>query len=203
MGDAYVGSGGRPAAPSCAVPEACVSYRPTDAYLPGAYDDLTRIAAALLRQERAAHALAPADLVHDTYLRLVAHRTHWRDRTHFVSFAVTAMRRVLVEGARAAGAQKRGGGAPPLGLDEVAPEDLVAQDAVAGGEDAAAALAEALERLGRAALRPLRVVECRYFAGLSLEETAASLGVSATTVKGDWRLARGWLSGEVRRALAA
>ena len=163
--------------------------------LPIIYADLHRIAQERLYRERAGHTLSATDLVHEAYLRLVDQtRAAWRDRAHFFAAASVVMRRLLVDWARARLSAKRGGGEPLVSLD--------ADDAPDPGTpvrpDEILALDEALDRLASRNERQARVVECRYFAGLTIDETAEALGVSPTTVKDDWRLARAWLYREVR-----
>ncbi|HYE95660.1 MAG TPA: ECF-type sigma factor [Rubricoccaceae bacterium] len=162
------------------------------------YEELRALAQAARRRERDGHTLATTDLVHEAYLRLTTGTAvAWQDRSHFFAVAAQAMRRVLVDWARARHAQKRGNGVVPLSLDALAeagagfPADARAEEVLA--------LDEALEHLGALSERQARVVECRYFAGLTIEETAAALGVSPATVKADWALARAWL----HRALSA
>ena len=166
-----------------------------DALLGAIYGELRRIAHGALGGERAAHTLTTTELVHEAYLRLVdVTRVSWQDRAHFFAVAARVMRRVLVDWARARRAGKRGGGEVPLSLDDVA-----GGVADAGRADELVALDEALDRLAARSERQARVVECRYFAGLTIEETAEALGVSPTTVKQDWVLARTWLFRELRR----
>ena len=156
--------------------------------LPIVYVELRRQAARLLRRERRDHTLQPTALVHETYLRLIEQRAaDWKNRAQFFAVAATAMRRILVDHARRHGARKRGGSWDRISFDET-------RRAWPGPPDVEIlALEEALEEL--AALDPakVRLVELRFFAGLSLEETAAVLGVSESTVTRDWRLARAWL----------
>ena len=162
-----------------------------DRLLPLVYAELRRIATERLRRERGDHTLAPTDLVHEAFLRLAdATQVGWADRAHFFAVAAGVMRRLLVDWARARRADKRGGGAPHVSLDATG-----AASAVGGVDRAEALLAldEALADLARRSERQARVVECRYFAGLTIEETAEALGVSPTTVRVDWRLARAWL----------
>ena len=161
-----------------------------DRLLPLVYAELQRLAHARLQHERDGHTLATVDLVHEAYLRLVdVTRVDWRDRSHFFAVAATVMRRLLVDWARARAADKRGGGQAALPLDALAADGVAA----APRPEVLVALDEALGRLALRSERQARVVECRYFAGLSIEETAAVVGVSPTTVKDDWRLARAWL----------
>ena len=162
--------------------------------LPLVYGELRRIASNQLRHERPDHTLAPTALVHELYFRLVDQsRTSWQNRAHFFGLAAQLMRRILVDHARAQQAEKRGGSITRISLDE-----MLAEDAEPSGEDAGAAadvlaIDDALERL--AALDPdqARIVELRFFGGLTVEETASVLKRSPRTVKREWRLARAWL----------
>ena len=162
-----------------------------DRLVPLVYDELRRIARHELRRERVDHTLTTTALVHEAYLTLVDQaRAEPGDRARFFAVAATAMRRVLIQYARSRQALKRGGGQRPLSLDEAA---VVAED---GGEHLLA-LDEALTRLGALDERQARVVECRYFGGLTEEETAAALGITARTVRRDWVKAKGWLYREL------
>lgn len=163
-----------------------------DALLPAVYDDLHAQAARALRREAPGHTLATTDLVHEAYLRLVdQRRARWENRAQFLGVAAECMRRVLVDHARARLTAKRGGGARAVTLtDAAAPED---------GPVDVLALDDALRRLAALDAQQARVVELRYFGGLNVDETAAALGVSPSTVKRDWAVARLWL----RRELAA
>jgi RNA polymerase sigma factor (TIGR02999 family) len=159
--------------------------------MPLVYDRLRGLARRQLSRERNGHTLSPTALVHEAYLRLAGHhRIHWQDRGHFLALAATTMRRVLVSHARGRLAEKRGGGRAAASLEEVREppveqaEELVALD-------------DALEALAAFDPRQARVVELRYFGGLTVEETAAALGVSLATVKLDWSLARAWLRREL------
>ena len=162
-----------------------------DRLLPLVYDELRRIAARHLRRERAGHSLQPTGLVHEAYLRLVgAPGPEWQDRAHFFGVSARLMRQILVDHARARGAAKRGGAARRVTLtDHVEPAverdlDLLALD-------------EALRRLEEMDPVQGRVVELRYFTGLSIEETAEVLGKSPATVNREWRMARAWLRREL------
>jgi RNA polymerase sigma factor (TIGR02999 family) len=149
--------------------------------------ELRRLARAYMARERRGHTLQTTALVNEAFVRLVDARTvRWQDRAHFVGIAARLMRRVLVDHARSRGYQKRGGGAVRVTLTE----DLavVAKPAVD-----LIALDRALERLAADDRRKARVVELRFFGGLSVEETAEVLHVSSDTVKRDWRLAKLWL----------
>jgi RNA polymerase sigma factor (TIGR02999 family) len=155
--------------------------------IPLVHDELRRIAHASLARERPDHTLQTTALVNEAYLRLVnASRVRWQDRAQFFAAASGSMRRILVDYARRYRADKRGGGAVQLPFDE---GDLVVEERA----DMLIALDEALDRLAALDARLSRVVECRYFAGLSDDETAEVLGVTPRTVRRDWVKARGWL----------
>ena len=145
-----------------------------------------------MADERAGHSFQATALVNEAYLRLVdANDVAWHDRAHFLAVAARVMRRILVDHARTRGAQKRGGGAARVTFDEALAvaneprEDFVALD-------------DALEALAAFDMRKSRVIELRFFGGLSVEETATVLKVSPATVMGDWRLAKAWLQREMR-----
>jgi len=171
-----------------------------DALLPAVYAELRRQARRALDREPSGHTLQPTALVHEAYLRLAGQRrARWESRTQFYAVAAEVMRRVLVDHARSRLAAKRGGGAHYVTLSDA--EDVGAGapgSAPEGGVDVLA-LDEALGRL--AALDPAkaRLVELRYFAGLSIPETAAALGVSPATVGREWAVARLWLRRELER----
>lgn len=142
--------------------------------------------------ERAGHSLQATALVNEAFVRLVNGKAvEWNDRAHFLAVSARLMRRILVDHARARQYQKRGGGATRVAFDEA----LVVSSEL-GSEFVA--LDDALEALGRFDERKSRVVEMRFFGGLSVEETAAVLNVSPSTVMGDWRLAKAWLKREMR-----
>src|ERR1041385_4664405 len=166
---------------------------PADDLAPLVYDELRRLAAAYMRRERPGQTLQPTALVHEAYLRLATARTPWHDKRHFVGIAARAMRQILVERARARGAQKRW-----AGLDRVTLTDALAVAA----PDAAMlpALDEALTRLETIDPEQARLVELRYFAGLSIEEAADALSMSPATLKRRWALARAWLFREMSGA---
>jgi len=159
--------------------------------LPLVYDDLRVLARAQLRGERAGHTLSATALVHEAYMRLDA-REHLTpgDRRHFFAIAAQAMRRVLIDYARTRNRRKRGGGEVPIDIDEGA---LISDEAA----EELLCLDEALDRLARANPRAAQVVEQRFFAGLTLDETAEVLGVSSKTVQRDWISARAWLWKEI------
>lgn len=156
------------------------------------YEELRELAHRQLGHERGNHTLQTTDLVHEAYLRLIDDTlVDQRGRAYFFAAAGQAMRRILVEHARRRSASKRGSNAEHLDLDEV-------QIAVDSFADELLALDRALERLAALNVRHARVVECRFFAGMSVEETAAALAISERTVKYDWAFARAWLYEELR-----
>lgn len=163
--------------------------------LPLVYDELKRLAGRMMARERRDHTLQTTGLVHEAYLRLVDQsRVDWRGATHFRAVAAQAMRRILIDHARARQSEKRGGAWQRVTLAHtIAPGDQA-------GFDAAdlIALNAALEKLQTLDPRQARVVELRFFGGLSVEETADELGVSRRTVEGDWTHARVWLRRELR-----
>jgi len=157
------------------------------------YDELHRMARLQRRSWSGDHTLDTTALVHEAYLKLVHHRqASWSDRAHFVAVASRAMRHVLVNYAERRRAAKRGGGAAPVGLEEVD------NPVPAGSAEEILALHEALDRLAALNRRQEQVVEARFFGGLSIEETAAALGISPATVKRDWQLASAWLQREMK-----
>ena len=161
-----------------------------DALTPLVYDELRRVAAIYMRRERPGQTLQATALVHEAYLRLAGAGTPWHDERHFVGIAARAMRQILVEHARARGAVKRW-----AGLNRTTLSDALA---VAAEPDAMLpALDEALQRLEQVDGELARIVDLRYFAGLSIEETAEALGVSPATMKRRWALARAWLFREL------
>lgn len=159
--------------------------------LPRVYEELRRIARARLRHERAEHTLAPTEVVHEAFMGLMPlERVEWKNRLHFFAIASRAMRNVLVDHAVRRMTLKRGGGWTSVPLDDDQPSaDRSLEDLVA--------LGRALERLERLDARQVRVVECRFFGGLSLEETAEALDISVQTVSRDWTVARAWLKREL------
>jgi RNA polymerase sigma factor (TIGR02999 family) len=161
------------------------------ALMPMVYDELRRLAHHHLGRERAGHTLQTTALVHEAYLRLVGQKeARWQNRAQFIAVASQMMRRVLVDYARARGFAKRGGGERRVSLDEaMVVSDERAADVVA--------LDEALNALAQFDERKSRMVELRFFGGLSIEETAEVLGVSPGTVMRDWTLAKAWLQREI------
>ena len=173
-----------------------------DQLLPLVYADLRRIAHRQLAAEATGHTLCTTALVHEAYLRLADQtRAQWVDRAQFFAVAARTMRRVLVDYARRHWAKRRGGGAHrrPVTLDGA---DDAGALAVAERADELLALDEALERLAAVDERLARVVECRFFAGLTEAEAAEALGVSQRTVARDWLMAKGWLYRELRDDVA-
>jgi RNA polymerase sigma factor (TIGR02999 family) len=162
--------------------------------MPLVYEELHRQAASFLRKERAGHTLQTTALIHEAYVKLIDRRdVNWQSRTHFFAVAAQAMRRILVDYARAKRREKRGGDNVKLSLEEAT---LVA--AQGKGIDLIA-LDEALTRLAQRDKQQASVVELRYFSGLSLEETAEALHVSRATVARDWEAARAWLHREITK----
>jgi RNA polymerase sigma-70 factor, ECF subfamily len=160
--------------------------------IPQLYNDLRRLAAHCLRDERPGHTLQATALVHEAYLKLAdQHRAQWQNRAQFMALAAQLMRRILVDYARQRIAQKRGGGAAAVEL-----EDNLAAASSAQSEEVLA-VDEALARLSALDAQQARVVELRYFGGLTVEETADALDISPRTVKRDWAMAKAWLSLEL------
>lgn len=159
-----------------------------DDLIPLVYNELRQLARHRLRGERDTHTLRTTELVHEAYERLVDHHdVEWNDRSHFFGVAARAMRQVLVEHARAMNAQKRGGTVSSVSLDGTAPATPPPSASVL-------ALDRALERLETLDTRQAKVVEGRFFAGMTVQQTAQMLDVSPSTVKRDWRTARAWLA---------
>jgi len=163
--------------------------------LPRVYGELQRIARARLRRERADHTLSTSEVVHEAFLELVPlERVDWQSRAHFFAVASRAMRNVLVDHAVRRGTAKRGGGARTQRLDELLEEQVPAAERPL---DDLIAIDDALRRLEQQDPRKARVVECRFFGGMSLDETAEALGISPATVKREWAAARDWLHAEL------
>jgi RNA polymerase sigma factor (TIGR02999 family) len=164
-----------------------------DALIPLVYGELRRVARRYLRRERPDHSLQSAALVHEAYLRLVDQQVpEWQNRAHFFGVAAQLMRQILVDHARQRRAAKRGGGVPRLNLD---PEFALPQKR----EVDLVVLDEALNTLASIDPQRGRIVELRFFAGLSIEETALVLGISAATVSRDWATSRAWLQREMKK----
>jgi RNA polymerase sigma factor (TIGR02999 family) len=164
-----------------------------DALTPLVYDELRRLAKSYLRRERPDHTLDGTALVHEAYMRLVDQRNvEWRNRNHFFALAAELIRRILVDHARARIAAKRGGSSVKLSLDEaLAPADEKDLNILA--------LDDALVALAKADPQQSRIVELRYFAGLTIEETADVMEISPATVKRDWTIAKAFLKREMLR----
>ena len=158
-----------------------------DKLMPLVYDELRRLANNYLRKEAAGHTLQPTALVNEAYLKLVGQKTNWQNRAHFFAISAKLMRRILVDHARQRQAAKRGG-AEQHRLSITSAETIVKQPAVD-----LLALNEALDELAQMDQQQGRIVELKFFAGLSIEETAEVLGISHATVERDWKMARAWL----------
>jgi RNA polymerase sigma factor (TIGR02999 family) len=166
--------------------------------VPLVYAELRRIARIRLSAERAGHTLQPTALVHEAWVRLMQqHGATWQNRSQFFAIAAQAMRRILVDHARRRHSNKRNGGEAPVTLDAV--EEIVATPVP---DEEMLALDAALEQLSSFDRRQANVVELRFFGGLSIEETAQVMDLSATTVKREWTTARAWLYREIQRQSA-
>jgi RNA polymerase sigma factor (TIGR02999 family) len=167
-----------------------------DELLPLVYDELRRLADRYLRRERSDHTLQATALVNEAYLRLVDQNVPWQNRAHFFGVAAEMMRRILVDHARSHQAQKRGSGGVKLSLDEaINMSDERAADLIS--------LDEALNALAQFDPQKSRIVELRFFAGLSIEETAKVLGIGTATVIRQWRMAKAWLYHEVSKTVTS
>jgi RNA polymerase sigma factor (TIGR02999 family) len=165
-----------------------------DDLMPIVYADLRRVAAGYMRRETPGHALQPTALVHEAYVRLIDQRqVKWRNRAHFFGVAAGMMRRILVDNARRRRADKRGGGWERVTLagDEAAADSHKEVDVLA--------LHDALERLAAFDPQQARIVELRYFGGLTIEEAAEVVGVSPATVVREWTIAKAWLRADLSR----
>jgi RNA polymerase sigma-70 factor, ECF subfamily len=162
-----------------------------DALVPLVYSELRKLAAHYLKSEREGHTLQPTALVHEAFLKLVEQETAWQNRNHFFAMAASLMRRILVDYARGYKAEKRGGTAEKVSIEDAfvfvkeKPVEMIALD-------------EALENLAKIDARRARVVELRFFGGLQTEEIAEVLGVHPNTVLRDWNLARAWLKTQMQ-----
>lgn len=165
--------------------------------LPLIYDELRRLAHNFLYRERRGHTLQTTALVHEAYLKLIDQRdARWQNRAHFFAIAAQAMRRILIDSARKHVAEKRGGGGEKLSLDEVATISL-------GPDTNLIALDLALTQLAEIDSQQSRIIELRYFGGLTIEETAEVLSLSPATIKREWTMARAWLHQELAGDLGA
>lgn len=159
--------------------------------IPVVYNELRRLASNYMRRERSDHTLQATALVHEAYLKLVEQKVDWQGRAHFFGVAAQMMRRILIDHARGHLRDKRGGGVIPVPLDEAlvfAPEqasELLRLDS-------------SLDRLAKIDPRQGKIVELRFFAGLTVEQTADVLGISAKTVKREWSMAKAWLHGDLK-----
>ncbi|HWQ32389.1 MAG TPA: sigma-70 family RNA polymerase sigma factor [Blastocatellia bacterium] len=168
-----------------------------DELLPLVYDELRRQAAAYLRREAPGHTLQATALVNEAFLRMIDQtQVNWQNRAHFFGAAANLMRQILIQHARAKHADKRGGEAQKLYLDEVSG---LADSLTKEQNLDLIALDDALNDLAQVAPQQGRVVELRYFGGLSIEETAEVLGISPATVKREWTMAKAWLHREISR----
>jgi len=166
-----------------------------DQLVPLVYDDLRRLAAGYMGRETPGHALQPTALVHEAYVRLIdQRRVQWRNRAHFFGVAANMMRRILVDDARKRRAEKRGGAAERITLtgDDIAAPEQHDIDVLA--------LHEALERLASFDPQQARIVELRYFGGLTIEETAEVIGMSPATIVREWTIAKAWLRADMSGA---
>lgn len=162
--------------------------------MPLVYEELRRLARQYLQQERSGHTLQPTALVHEAYLRLVDQsRVQWRSRAQFFGVAAQLMRRILLDHARAHLAAKRGGQAEHISLDEleISPQTRAAD---------LLALDDALHALAAVDARKSRIVELRFFGGLSIDETAEAIGINSATVRRDWTFAKAWLHREIKNS---
>lgn len=162
-----------------------------DELMPLVYEELRRQASRHLRKERPNHTLQTTALIHEAYLKLIGQEVNWQNRSHFFAIASQAMRRILVDHARTRHREKRGG----------IVENLPLEEALAAGAEGKSIdlveLDEALTRLAKFDERQAKIVELRYFSGLSIDETAEVLGVSNSTVRADWTMAKAWLKIEL------
>jgi len=169
-----------------------------DELMPLVYEQLRAQARRYMRKERSGVTMQSTALVHETYLKLVhANDVDWHDRSHFFALAAQIMRRILIDAARARTAAKRGGGAARIDHSSAVDFDQIPSADSDASSAALCALDDALESLARIDPRRARVIELRFFGGLSVEETAEVLRVSPQTVMRDWRLARAWIAREM------
>ena len=157
------------------------------------YDEMRRLAASYLQRQRSDHTLQPTALVHEVYMKLIdVSQIDWQDRAHFFAVAAQTMRNILVDHARAVAADKRGGGAQKIALDDAVSFSNEKQDVDL------LALDEALQELARQDATQSRIIELRFFGGLTIEETAEVLKISPATIKREWATARAWLFRRMR-----
>ena len=170
-----------------------------DELFPLVYDELRRVAGQQRRRWEGDDSMNTTALVHETYLRLAGRSEHgWQNQPHFLAVAAKAMRQILIDYAKRRRTAKRGGGLRRVPFEEIEAA-LAGGAAVAAGDDALLALNDALHRLEAHDARQSRIVECRFFGGMAIEDTAAALGVSPATVKRGWAMAQAWLYRELTR----
>ncbi len=171
-----------------------------DELLPLVYDELHRIAARQRQRWTGDETLDTTALIHEAYLKLADQAApEWQNHAHFLGVASTAMRQILIDYARKKRAARRGGERPHVSLQEIDDALLHAERVPDFSDDLLIALDESLHRLAQSNMRQMRIVECRFFGGMSVEDTAAALGVSTATVKRGWSLAQAWLYRELKR----
>ena len=175
-----------------------------DELFPLVYDELHEIAARQRRRWQGDETLNTTAVVNEAYLKLVDQAApDWRSRAHFLAVASTAMRQILIDYAKRQRAAKRGGGQPHLALHDIEAVLQGGEDASGAGEEVLVALDASLVRLQEQEPKQARIVECRFFGGMSIEDTAEALGVSAATVKRGWAMAQAWLYRDLRRTAEA
>jgi RNA polymerase sigma factor (TIGR02999 family) len=173
-----------------------------DELFPLVYDDLHQAAERQRRHWEGDETLNTTALVHEAYLRLVDQSAPpWQNRAHFLAVAATAMRQILINYARRQSAAKRGGGTLPIPLHEIEAALKQAEDPAEARDEALVALDESLRRLESLDERQSRIVECRFFGGMTIQDTAEALGVSPATVKRSWATAQAWLYRDLKRSL--
>ncbi len=164
-----------------------------DQILPLVYDELRKISSKYLNDEYRKHTFQTTELVHEAYIKLIGNQSiSWQSRAHFFGIAAKSMRQILVDYARKRNSQKRGNGNAKLSIDE-------AQFVESDSDDQILALDEALKKLENIEERSGKIVELRYFSGLTIEETAELLNISSATVKRDWQFAKAWLYKEIQQ----
>ena len=167
-----------------------------------AYDKLREVARIQRRRQPDAETLNTTALVHEAFIKLFGSQSSdFNDRAHFMAVAATAMRQILIGHARRKSAAKRGDGQAPTSFEDVEQALVSEAGLISPTADALLALDEALDRLRQRSERQSRIVECRFFGGMSIDETAVALGISPATVKRDWTMAQAWLHREIERDL--
>lgn len=175
-----------------------------DELFPLVYDELHQIAARQRRRWNGDETLNTTAVVNEAYLKLVDQSApDWRSHAHFLAVASTAMRQILIDYAKWKRAVKRGGGRPHVALHDIESALHRDEDASGVGDEVLVALDESLDRLHQQDQRQARIVECRFFGGMSIEDTAEALGVSAATVKRGWAMAQAWLYRDLKRTAEA